>query len=267
VAESVFGRFPDIAREIHAAPNFLLCLDFDGTLAPIVPDPGDAQMPDETRGVLEALAARRGVTLAVVSGRSLADLQSRVGLDVILAGNHGLEIAAKGSELRNPNAAKWQSLLHQICADLARRIGAIPGALIEDKGLTASVHYRNVARADFARLAEMVCAAVEPASSHFFLRRGKKVFEILPRVRWHKGTAVRWIRERLRTRVTGDISVAYIGDDITDEFAFRELSSGITIRVGKETSTAARFCVRDTGEVLKFLKWLASDTAAAIAIS
>lgn len=247
-----------IAREIGAAPHLLLCLDFDGTLAPIVADPADACIPAGTSAVLASLARRPDVTLAIVSGRSVADLRSRMELSMILAGNHGLEIAASRYDLRNPQAAKWQRALHEISSELKTRIAEIPGALVEDKGLTASVHYRNVAPADVDAVAQLVHLAVEPHTDRFRVRHGKKVLEILPRVHWNKGSAILWIEERLREERGHGIAVCYIGDDATDEVAFRELGSGaITIRVGYECPTSARFRVRDTREVCGFLKWVA----------
>lgn len=257
MAEPLFGRLAEVAAEIRAAPHFLLCLDFDGTLAPIVPLPADAVIPHATRAILEALACRPDMTLAVVSGRELRDLQSRVGLDLILAGNHGLEIREDGVDVRHPQAAKWQSTVHEMCGELHSAIHEIRGALVEDKGLSASVHYRNVAEVDVEKVSELVRAVVEPNLNHFRIRHGKKVLEILPRVHWNKGSAILWIQERLRREKRQEISVCYIGDDATDEAAFREMTSGITVRVGN-CPTGARFSVRNTREVYEFLRWLSS---------
>jgi trehalose 6-phosphate phosphatase len=255
VTELLSEEYVRIAHEIQAAPHFLLCLDFDGTLAPIVADPANAFIPDRTNEILASLADRPDVTLAIVSGRSVADLRSRVRLNIILAGNHGLEVAGSRLDLRHPQAAKWQRALHEMCGELLPRAVEIPGALVEDKGLTASVHYRNVAPDNVARVAELVRATVDPRAEHFRVRQGKKVLEILPRVHWNKGSAILWILERLRAE-KGDASVCYVGDDATDEAAFRELPEAITIRVGYECPTAARFRVRNVREVCEFLKWV-----------
>src|SRR5436190_889820 len=86
-----------IESRIAAAGRVLLFLDFDGTLAPIVPDPHEARLPLRAREAMKALVRQPGVTLAIVSGRSLSDVRSRVGLEeAIYAGNHGFEIAGKG---------------------------------------------------------------------------------------------------------------------------------------------------------------------------
>ncbi len=256
MTEPLLDRLPEVAREIGGAAHFLLSLDFDGTLAPIVSDPPKACMPDQTRTVVAALASHPRITVAIVSGRAVADLRERVGLDLIIAGNHGLEIIDNGVLWRHPKAAKWQPALHRICNELVARTSAIRGALVEDKGLTASVHYRNAADEGQPAIEEIVTALIPPDDDRFFVRRGRKVFEILPRVRWDKGSAVLRILERLREREPGRIAVCYIGDDSTDECAFRELPGAITVRVGKNCPTGARFRVRDTAHVFKFLSRL-----------
>src|SRR5205085_7023144 len=128
----------------------------------------------------------------------------------------------------------------------------------EDKGLSASVHFRHVAAAEVPRLAGVVRAVVSPHGNQFVSRPGNKVLEIVPCVRWNKGVAACWIIERLRERTEGNIGYCYIGDDVTDEDAFRELTEGITIQVGGKTVTAARFRARNTAEVREFLEWLAA---------
>ena len=260
MTEPPLDHLREVAIEIGAASHLLLCLDFDGTLAPIVPDPADAHIPAETRAVLERLTRRSGVTVALISGRSARDLQMRVGLKVILAGNHGLEMIEGNTRWRHPTAARWQPVLHEICGELVARAGQIPGALVEDKGLTASFHYRNVASAEVPLISEILNTVVAPHDDCFFLRNGRKVFEILPRVRWDKGSAVVQILERLRKTQSGEIAVCYIGDDTTDESAFQQLPGAITVRVGDSRPTAARFRLAGDAEVSEFLNWISTAT-------
>jgi trehalose 6-phosphate phosphatase len=258
MTEPLLDRLPEVAGEIGGASHFLLCLDFDGTLAPIVPDPADAHMPGETRAVLEQLASQPGVTAAIVSGRAAGDLQARVGRNVILAGNHGLEIIEGNTRWRHPAAERLQPLLHEICGELVARAGEIPGALIEDKGLTASFHYRNVASSDVPLISEILNAVVSQYNDSFFVRSGNKIYEIVPRVQWDKGSAILRILEHLRKTYRGEIAVCYIGDDTTDECAFRQLPGAITVRVGEDSPTAARFRVPDPAHVTTFLHWVQS---------
>jgi len=259
----LFDHLEEIRPEIAAVDHLALFLDFDGTLAPIVPHPDEAEIPPGTRRVLESIVVRPDITVAVISGRALEDLRARVRMDVILAGNHGLEISGGGLEFREPQAQDRRLPIRRICEELRERTRQIEGSEVEDKGLTASVHFRNVAPADVPGLAGLVRAVVIRSGNQFVVRPGNKVFEIVPFVRWNKGSAVRWILQRLRDRLAGTISYCYIGDDVTDEDAFRELDGGVTIQVGSKAATAARFRVQNTEETRAFLEWLDRTRAAA----
>jgi trehalose 6-phosphate phosphatase len=261
VTEPLLDRLPEVAREIGGASHFLLGLDFDGTLAPIVAEPANAQMPETTRAAFERLALLPDVTVAVISGRAADDLRGRVGPNVILAGgvlagNHGLEIIESNTLWRHPKAVSWQPVLHGICGELVSRAAGIPGALVEDKGLTASFHYRNVGSADIPLILEIANAVVAPYGDRFLLRNGRRVFEIIPNAGWDKGSALLRILARLRGNTSGEIAVCYVGDDTTDEQVFRRLPGAITVRVGKDCPTGARFRIRDTPQVSGFLNWL-----------
>jgi trehalose 6-phosphate phosphatase len=256
VTEPLLDHLSEVAGEIGSDSHLLLGLDFDGTLAPIVTDPAQARMPEETRAALQGLVLQPRTTVAIISGRACEDLRSRVQLDVIVAGNHGLEIVAGNTRWHHPIALNWQPAVHEMCGDLSRLTAEIEGVLVEDKGPTASLHYRNVAPADTPRLLEILNAVVASHSDHFFVRSGKKVFEILPRVQWDKGSAVLMILEWLRATEGPEVVVCYIGDDSTDECAFQKLTGAVTVRVGKSGSTAARFRADGTAEVYEFLNWL-----------
>jgi trehalose 6-phosphate phosphatase len=258
----LFDHLPEIAQEISAARHLLLGLDFDGTLAPIVPHPEDAEIPPYTSTALEFLTSRPDVTVALISGRALADLKTRINLDAIFAGNHGLEISGRGFDFHHPEAAAAQSDLHQICDEIKTRLTGIRGTLVEDKGLTATVHTRNVADRDQYQVVAVVSAVVNTRRDKFDLREGKKTIEILPHTAWNKGAAMAWLRTRLeesrsKPGNSGELSVCYVGDDATDEDVFN-IIDGITIRVGVDSSTAARFMVNDPEEVTAFLYWLLS---------
>ncbi len=245
----------DVAGEIGSAPHLLLGLDFDGTLAPIVSHPSDASMPEETRSILKRLASRPDMTVAIVSGRALPDLAWRMDLNVILAANHGLEISGRGLNFQHEQAESRRSMLHRICEQFARALTAIPGAWVENKGLTASVHFRSVEDSRKDEVASIVRGIAEADRDGLEVRNGNQVLEILPGVTWNKGSAVRWILDQLPEEKT---ALCYLGDDVTDEDVFDALD-GITIRVGECAPTAARFWVRDTFEVAGFLRWLSSS--------
>jgi trehalose-phosphatase len=99
----------------------------------------------------------------------------------------------------------------------------------------------------------MVHAVLSQTSHPFVLAAGEKVFDIRPRVYWHKGSAVEWIAAKLGKPGTLPI---YVGDDVTDEDAFAALTQGITVKVGEAGQTAARYQLDGPPEVRKFLEWI-----------
>ncbi len=247
----------EVRQRVREASNLSLFLDFDGTLTPIVEDPQEARLEARTRRVLKALANHPNVLLVIVSGRSLADLRARVGIDhVVYAGNHGLEIAGRGLHFVEPFAASRRQLLSLISQRLAERLSGISGVRLESKGLTTSVHYRGASSTKVPEIQQIVTAGVANGVTPFYLNEGKMVLEILPRSSWDKGAAACWINSRLAPR--GVVSIC-VGDDQTDETAFRQLPDQITVRVGKPAGTSARFHVPDAAAVHEFLSWLTKN--------
>jgi trehalose 6-phosphate phosphatase len=246
------------ARE--RAGGMLLGLDFDGTLAPIVPRPEDAAMPPHTRAAVEALAARPDTHVALVSGRSLADLRERVALDgAFYAGNHGFEIEGPGVHRIHPDAQAARGAMARLAGELGERLAGMVGAIVEDKGLTLSVHYRMV---DDEAEGRRIDALVHEACAHLRgLRptRGKKVVEVRPDVDWHKGRALAFLRDTLLHDVPGAPTI-FIGDDRTDEDAFREVGDGgcaIVVGDPPPPDTAAHAALASTEAVAAFLGRLA----------
>ena len=257
----LFEHLAELESTISAASHLFLFLDFDGTLAPIGDDPNSAFMPEGTCQALGRLAGVERVSLAIISGRALADLRSRVGIKkIIYAGNHGLEICGPGLEFVEPAAALQIKALGELARHLRTRLSDIPGVAVENKVLSASVHFRRADPGRRNEVDEVVRTVVESIGSMFEVTIGRKVFEIRPRVDWDKGRAVRWIKESYRIR--GALSI-YMGDDATDEDAFSALPAGITISVGKCNNTSARYCLERQSEVQRFVAWLAELTVGA----
>jgi len=247
VADAVRGRLAE------GAPA-LVALDFDGTLTEIVDDPAAPRLTPERRRILERVAtpARR---LAIVSGRALADLRPRVGIDAAFyVGNHGLEIEGPGLP---PDESETSAVATRLGVLLAG-LELPPGAVLEDKRLTATVHARP--RGDSALLARIGHGLRSPVeAAGFCLRPGKASWEIRPANARDKGDALRALIDRVpgaRARTT-----LYAGDDVTDEDAFRALETGITVRVGDDEppGTAARYRLRSPSETYCFLEILAAD--------
>jgi trehalose 6-phosphate phosphatase len=239
------------------AGRIFVGLDFDGTLAPIVPHPDDAVLPEGMRAVLARLGARPDTLVAILSGRGLADVRARVDVPgLYFAGNHGLEIEGPGITRLDPVAAQARPELERIAVACRHELADVPGAIVEDKGASLSVHYRLVAERDArARVRETV-RAIAAAHEGVRVQGGKMLVEVRPDVAWHKGAALTYLRRALSDGV--DIPALFIGDDRTDEDAFRALGPngwGIVVAemLPAQPDTAARAWLRDPAEVADLL--------------
>jgi trehalose 6-phosphate phosphatase len=244
-----------------AMKGVLLFLDFDGTLAPIADRPEDARLPEETRKTLALLSKVPDVRIAVVSGRSLESVKEKTNIrGIAYAGNHGLEIRGPGFRHHPPLQTAYRKALRRLRYKLPRWATGHSGVLVEDKGLTISVHYRNVAKESIRSVKWELdyLVALYARSGVVSIREGKKVLEVRPAVSWGKGEAVRWLMNRREWLPARDeIVPVYIGDDATDEDAFAELGgAGITVFVGRRRNTKARYRLADTEAVFEFLRRL-----------
>jgi alpha,alpha-trehalase len=250
-AEEIYGHL--------AGRTLAIFLDYDGTLTPIVRRPQDADLPQRTREVIRKLARRCPV--AVVSGRDLRDVRERVGIESLYyAGSHGFDIRGPdGKRREHPEAVPLLPQLDRAEGALQKRLADIRSCRVERKKFAIAVHYREVADEDVPAV-EKTVKAIHARHAGLRLSGGKKIFELQPDVEWNKGRAVRWLMEDKLNMDYGDVMPIYIGDDVTDEDAFEALrSDGVGIRVGdtNETDSAARYQLRDPGEVRQFLRNLA----------
>lgn len=259
--QHVFSAWQEIGSRIRLARQIMLLSDYDGTLTPIVSRPELANLPDETRRLLQELTHRRRLKLGIISGRALADLRQRVGIKgAIYGGNHGLEIEGPGVSFIHPLAEEFKPLLRLIYRLLTQTFGSVQGVLVEDKGLTLSVHYRLVEDGKAETVRDMFNRIVGRLRSGGRVRTttGKKVLEVRPPVKWHKGKAVQLIMKRYaKGGNRSGVLPIYLGDDLTDEdaFEFLEKYRGISIFVGEENSpTRAHYYLKSPAEVAGFLK-------------
>ena len=189
--------------------------DIDGTLAPIMPTPDMSEVSDELKGLLGRLGARF-LLVAGISGRKTEEAFDLIGLeDVVYFGNHGFEILRDGEVEVIPEALPYLEKVQEL-ERLAREELTPRGAFVEEKGITASVHYRNVPREVGERCVEFVEREGERLGLRITVGRG--VVEARPPIRADKGTAVRTLVEEYRPE-----KAMFIGDDTTDLDAFREL--------------------------------------------
>jgi trehalose 6-phosphate phosphatase len=229
-----------LARLAEDPEQAALFLDVDGVLAPIVPRPEDARVPDESRKELRRLSGRYAL-VACISGRAGADARKIVGVpDLTYVGNHGLEV--------EPDVQEWAPRLRAF-------LSTVEWPRLEDKGLTAALHYRGLPDEAAARR-QLEEIAERARADGFVARFGRKVLEIVPPVEANKGTAVR------RLLKPNDIRRAlFAGDDTTDLDGFRALDgldTAVRVAVASEEGPpalreAADIVVRSPGEFAALL--------------
>ncbi len=229
-------------------------LDYDGTLTPIVRDPAAARLAPDVRELLHNLSQL--CTVAIVSGRDLQDVKKLVALEnLVYAGSHGFEITGPGGlHMEHEEGTSRLPDLGAAEGELKSRLENIPGAAVERKRFAVAIHYRN---APEERVGDIERAVDEVHAKHSSLRKrgGKKIFELQPNIEWHKGKAVLWLLESLKLDKP-EILPFYLGDDLTDEDAFRALAGrGIGILVGQPTApTSASYWLSEPAEVKPFLQ-------------
>lgn len=244
-------------------------LDVDGTLAPIAPTPERATVPPETRDVVARLVRAPTTIVVLVSGRAADDAWKVANVaGVWVIGNHGFEIRdPQGRVTADTRVRGFDDAIAQAAAKLERELGGVPGAIVENKRWTLSVHYRMVA----APLVHGLKTRAADVARELGLRvlDGKKIVELRPPVAIDKGTAcIAFLEQHKVTRDHG--SAIYIGDDRTDEDAFRELRSvlpgTVTIRVAStedasDLTSDAELVLTSLPEVRELLSWIADRRA------
>jgi trehalose 6-phosphate phosphatase len=230
--EAVVAACMDVLRQTPSA----VVTDIDGTVSAIAPTPAEAMVDPGAKAAL-ALLAERLAAVAVVSGRGPQDGAAMVGLpELIYVGNHGLERIARGTPWTHPVAAAAQPSIAAALAEIesaARSVADMPWLLIENKGVTGTVHYR-LAPDQIAAAALLEPLARSAADRHGLrLTLGRMIFEVRPALAVNKGTAIRELAQDLGLR-----GIVFFGDDVTDVDAFRalrelrEAGEAATLRVG-----------------------------------
>lgn len=273
-ASSKIPHADDSVDEIAGRLNgkrLVVFLDYDGTLSPIVPDPAKAFMANSMRQAVEQLA--QVATVAVVSGRDRRAVEDFVQLEqMIYAGSHGFDIKGPAMRMEHPEGQEILPQLDQAEVMLTKLLSAIDGTAIERKRYAIAIHYRHVPE---SRIVEVERAVHTVHAAFPALRRteGKKVFELQPNIAWNKGYAILWLLDALDLN-HADVVPIYIGDDVTDEDAFRALKSrepaeggdaGFGIYVGELTRpTAASYRLDNVDAVERFLREQAERLAAGV---
>ncbi|KAK9280655.1 hypothetical protein L1049_014352 [Liquidambar formosana] len=275
---SALGSF-DRMMSTAKGSKIVVFLDYDGTLAQIVDNPDIAFMTDAMRAAVHEVACC--FPTAIISGRCRDKVHEFVKLnDVYYAGSHGMDIMTpvrslkfrdhkhqttsideKGNKvfLFQP-AQDFLPTVQEIFRVLGEKTKCIKGAMVENNKFCISVHSRRVPEEDVAALEKLVTSVME-AFPEFRLTGGKEVMEIRPPIAWDKGLAVEYLLDTLGFDSSSDVHPIYIGDDVTDEDAFKAIKrfgQGYPIVVSSiPKETKASYSLRDPKEVMSFLLHLA----------
>ncbi|MCL7032636.1 hypothetical protein MKW94_015451 [Papaver nudicaule] len=271
---------------LHAKDKRIaLFLDYDGTLSPIVDNPDRAFMSDAMRLAVKEVA--KHFPTAIISGRSRDKVYDFVGLtELYYAGSHGMDIMGPVRSLDSVDdhlncirstdgqgkevnlfqpASEFLPMIDEVFRSLVKKTKAIKGATVENNKFCVSVHYRNVDEKDWTMIAQRVIDLLK-RYPRLRLTHGRKVLEVRPVIDWDKGKAVEFLLESLGLSNCDDVLPIYIGDDRTDEDAFkvlREGNRGFGILVSsKPKDSKAFYSLREPNEVMEFLnslvRWKAS---------
>lgn len=240
--------------------ELVLFIDYDGTLAPIAKLPDQAFLSENMAEVLNTLSQFPHCHVVVISGRALPDLKKMIDIpNIIYVGNHGFEVEGITSfNLETMIPAQYFDDLANIKTVLSAKLSVIEGLWVEDKGINLTVHYRPASEKAGVLARRIFKRECQPYldENRIFVMQGKKVLEIRPPIRWTKGEAALLILYRIGQDVGKDnIATMYVGDDVTDEDAFKALNQiGITIRVGQQAGSGAQYFVEKQSDVLKLLQ-------------
>lgn len=277
-------KYPSALKSFNRIINrankrkMVIFLDYDGTLSPIVDDPNRAFMSIDMRAAVKGVA--KYFPTAIISGRSRDKVYELVGLtELFYAGSHGMDIMFPAEDTMSINhtdyirstdkqgkdvnlfqpAKDFIPMIDEVYRTLVEVTKDIPGAFIENHKFCTSVHYRNVDDKSWPMIAQCVHDVLKDYP-RLRLTHGRKVLEVRPVIDWDKGKAVEFLLESLGLSNSDDVLPIYIGDDRTDEDAFKVLREGnrgygiLVSSVPKESK--AFLSLRDTFEVKDFLKSL-----------
>ncbi|ONM04786.1 putative trehalose-phosphate phosphatase 6 [Zea mays] len=250
--------------------QIVVFLDYDGTLSPIVDDPDAAYMSDTMRRAVRSVA--KHFPTAIVSGRCRDKVFEFVKLaELYYAGSHGMDIKgpakgsrhtkAKGGGVLFQPASQFLPMIEQVHDSLVEKTKCIPGAKVENNKFCVSVHFRCVDEKSWITLADMVKSVLKDYPK-LKLTQGRMVFEVRPTIKWDKGKALEFLLESLGYADCTDVLPVYIGDDRTDEDAFKVLrkrGQGVGILVSKHPKdTCASYSLQEPAEasiprVMEFL--------------
>jgi trehalose 6-phosphate phosphatase len=239
---NLLAHWDAVASRVRDSARVALFLDFDGTLAPIVPRPDQVHLASETRRLLARLAGHSRLLVTVISGRRRDELLHHIAVSKILyLGLYGWE-RGRRSAIPQTSRIALRRAREVLCENLA----AFPGVWIEDKSRTLSIHVAAARPGIAARARRRVRSLLRPFHKHLRVLENVRDLEITPLCVPDKGAAV---RQCMAAREFRCALPMYFGDDYSDESAFVAAGQGVSVLVGNRRPTHARFRLRDPNEV------------------
>lgn len=236
--------------------GLILLFDYDGTLTPIVEHPQLAVLNRGTRRLLARLANHARVSLGILSGRQLEELQRLVCVpNLCLAGTGGLELNLRGTRIEHPQALRAVDLIKQVAVRLEKELPGYQGAWLETKRLGLAVHYRHLPEHLVAPLRGTIDDAAQAFAGELRIVDGPRAWEITPAWGWTKGTAVRLILAHLGA---SSEYLLYAGDGANDADAMEVVAGmgGIVLGIGPRAPSAAQYRLPDHAALRTFLSSL-----------
>jgi len=249
---SALRAWPQIRKRLRAASSVALFLDFDGTLVGLEERPEQVSLPDNVSRLLFRLSRRKNLTVVIASGRRVRDLKRLIGLRHLrYFGVHGAERG--GRLLSIPKVTR--AALRESHRVMVRDVMPLRGVWVEPKGVSFAIHYRGADAESAMRGGQALGRAIRGFENQLRVLKGKEVWEVLPRQVVGKSAIVKEVMEGMPE----NSMAVYIGDDETDEAAFRALPDQITIAVGKRPDTEARYSLSSPSSVFRFLSRLEEE--------
>ena len=249
----------DLTRQLLAAYQngapIVLLFDYDGTLAPIAPHPWLADLPSETRILLQRLALLPSLYVGVLSGRALDELIQMVGLgSLYYCGTSGLELDLRGKRILPPQAVQSAGLIDDVARALQSVAAGAPGAWVEKKPLGLTIHYRAVSAALIPAFRDRINHVLHGYGQRIRVIPGRSAVEVTPNLGWTKGSAVHRIIQDVGTNTLP----FYAGDGANDAEAMDAVRAlgGITVGIGSQPPSASLARLPDPHALMNFLQTL-----------
>lgn len=259
----VFGKL-DLIREVLKKPRFGLITDVDGTISRTTSSPDEATVSPKCRHYLTILC-RKLTLIAAISGRPATQIKEMIGIDgMVYLGNHGLERLGEGDYELAQNTKDYSQVIKTVLKELTPSLSG-EGIIIEDKGITASIHYRLCLEPESVMKRILTAVKSLPQARSLQIMEGKMVINLLPDIGVNKGTAT--LKLIKSYNLEGGI---YIGDDNTDIDAFKAIHTpqsdfqGLAIGViskemPQDLTKEADLTLNGVADVERFLGWMSEE--------